>query len=74
MTRSQFSHGYSNRNRRSDNRRRDNNQKRFRIYHDEHSDDDFSSQSFNHSNGRLMIDYFEVEKVNEERIQKINDN
>ena len=74
MTRPQFSHGYSNRNRKSDNRRRGNNQKRFRTYHDEHSDDDSSSQSFDRSNGRLTIDYSEVEEANEERIQEIDDN
>ena len=74
MTRFQFNHGYSNRNRRSDNRRRNNNQKRYRIYHDKHLNDDSSNQSFNHSNNRLMIDYFEMKKTDEKRIQEINDN
>ena len=73
MTKSQFNHEYSNRNHRGDNRRRDNNQKRSRVYHDEHSNDDSFNQSSDHLNGRLTIDYFEVEKADEERIQKIND-
>ena len=72
MTRFQFSHGYSNRNRRNNNRRRNNNQKRFRTYHDKHSDDDSSSQSSDHSDGRLTIDYSEMEEANEERIQEID--
>ena len=74
MTRLQFSHGYSNHNRRGDNRRRDNNQKRFRAYHGEHSNDDSSSQSSNCSDGRLTIDYLKMEKADEKRIQKIDDN
>ena len=73
MIRSQFNHDYSNRNRRGDNRRQDNNQKWFRAYHDEHSNDDFFNQSFDHSDGRLFIKYPEVEKADEKRIQKIND-
>ena len=36
--------------------------------------DDFFSQSSDHSDGRLTIDYSEVEEANEERIQKINKN
>ena len=74
MTKFQFNHGYSNRNRRSDNHRQNNNQKQSQTYHDEHSNDDSSSQSSDHSNDRLMIDYFEVKKTDEKRIQKINDN
>ena len=74
MTRLQFNHEYSNHNRRGDNRRWDNNQKRFWTYHSEHSDDDSSNQSSDRSDGRLMIDYFEVKEADEERIQKINDN
>ena len=73
MTRLQFSHDYSNRNRKGDNRQRDNNQKQFRIYHGEHSDDDFFNQSSDHSDGRLTIDYSEMKETNEERIQEIND-
>ena len=74
MTKSQFNHDYSNRNRRSDNRRRDNNQKRFWLYHDKHSNDDSFNQSSDHSNNHVMIDYSEMEKTNEERIQEIDDN
>ena len=74
MTRFQFSHDYSNRNRRNDNRRQSNNQKRFWTYHDEHLNDDFSSQSSDHSDGRLTIDYFEMKKANKKHIQKIDDN
>ena len=73
MTKFQFSHDYSNHNRRNDNRRWGNNQKRSRAYHGEHSDDDSSSQSSDRSDGRLTIDYFKVKKANEERIQEIDD-
>ena len=73
MTKSQFNHGYSNRNHRNNNRRWDNNQGRSRAYHGEHSDDDSSSQSSDRSDGRLTIDYPEVKKADEERIQKIDD-
>ena len=73
MIKSQFSHDYSNRNRRGDHRHQNNNLKQFRTYHDEHSDDDFSSQSSDHSNDRLTIDYLKMEEADEKRIQKIND-
>ena len=74
MTKSQFSHDYSNRNHRNNNRRWGNNQKRFRIYHDKHLNDDFSNQSSDHSDGHLTIDYFKMKKTNEKRIQEIDDN
>ena len=74
MTRFQFNHEYSNHNRRNNNRWQNNNQKRFWTYHDEHSNDDFFNQSSDRSNGRLMIDYFEMKEADEKRIQKINNN
>ena len=74
MPRLQFNHRYSNHNRRNNNHWWDNNQKWFRVYHGEDSNDDSFNQSSDCSNGRLMIDYPEVEEADEERIQKIDDN
>ena len=74
MIRFQFNDDYSNHNHKNNNRRWNNNQKRFRTYHDEHLNDDFFSQSSDCLNGRLTIDYPEVKEANEERIQEINDN
>ena len=73
MTRFQFNHEYLNHNRRNDNHHQNNNQKRFRIYHNKHLNDDSSNQSSDRLNDRLTIDYSEVEKADEERIQEIND-